>query len=460
MVVSTVVVMDEDRSLTHQRAVSSSAVLSDLATAVAALAAEDLEGIDSTALLAETATLRVLADQVEAEWLRRLGEVHVRGAAQSCGAPTTKAWVRGTLLMSPAGAARAVRTAVALRTTCTATADALAAGTVGLGQAEAVTRAITRLPSAVPAALRERGEALLLEHAGALDPVQTARAARHLAHTLDPDGVYRDEQEAIARSGITFASTLDGAGVVHGDLDAASLALIQAALDPLAAPQAAVDGLRDPRTAARRRLDALKTIAAHWIDCHPARRVEGCGTAGTAGAGRTRTPRAHLTVHVGVDTLTGRPGAPGGTLSFGGVISAPAVRALACDAAITRVVLSPLGQPLDVGRTTRVVPTAIRAALVARDGGCAFPGCDAPPERCDAHHIRHWADGGPTRLGNLVLLCSHHHHRVLHDQHPDRWTVHLDADAGRPVFTPPRWTRRRAVPLPPLRASTCRGPDG
>ncbi|MEO7745197.1 MAG: HNH endonuclease signature motif containing protein [Actinomycetota bacterium] len=91
------------------------------------------------------------------------------------------------------------------------------------------------------------------------------------------------------------------------------------------------------------------------------------------------------------------------------------------------------------------------AALTVRDAGCAFPGCDAPTSRCDAHHITHWADGGPTALANLVLLCRYHHQRVLHDdQHQDRWSVRIDDDTGRPVFTPPTWTGRRGVPLPPL----------
>ena len=90
-------------------------------------------------------------------------------------------------------------------------------------------------------------------------------------------------------------------------------------------------------------------------------------------------------------------------------------------------------------------------ALVVRDEGCAFPGCDAPPSRCDAHHIKHWVHGGCTALGNLVLLCERHHHRVLHDlEHVDRWMVHIDHDTGRPVFTPPAWTGRAGVPLPPL----------
>ncbi|MGC5322913.1 DUF222 domain-containing protein [Micromonospora arida] len=76
----------------------------------------------------------------------------------------------------------------------------------------------------------------------------------------------------------------------------------------------------------------------------------------------------------------------------------------------------------------------LRRALVLRDRGCAFPGCDRPPRWCDAHHIHHWADGGRTSLTNAVLLCAHHHRHV----HRGEWTVRLGGD-GRPEFVPPAW---------------------
>jgi hypothetical protein len=68
------------------------------------------------------------------------------------------------------------------------------------------------------------------------------------------------------------------------------------------------------------------------------------------------------------------------------------------------------GTVLDVGRKTRTVPPSIRRALLARDRTCRFPGCTS--RRCDAHHIEHWLDGGPTSLVNLVLLCRRHHRSV------------------------------------------------
>ncbi|MCZ6642259.1 MAG: HNH endonuclease signature motif containing protein, partial [Gammaproteobacteria bacterium] len=66
-----------------------------------------------------------------------------------------------------------------------------------------------------------------------------------------------------------------------------------------------------------------------------------------------------------------------------------------------------------VGRKTRVIPSAIRRALKARDGGCQYPGC-SQSRYVDGHQITHWADGGETKLDNLILICRHHH-RLVHE---------------------------------------------
>ncbi len=409
--------------------------LAVVADAVSALRSEDLQRVDAGSLLGDVAALRGLLDQVEGEWLRRVGEVHARGAAQVVGAGSTKAFLRGTCLLSPFEASRAVTTAAALRGPCTTTADAVADGRVGVGQAHVIATVLAKLPSALPAHVRAAGEVTLVQHAAVLNPADLARAGRFFTARVDPDGVAREEAEQRERAGITFASTLYGAGFARGDLDAESLAVICAAIEPLSAPRPAADGLVDGRTAARRRLDAVVQVMAHWLDCQAP--VD------------ARRPGAHLNVVTAATTLAGAPGAA--MLDWGGVISAESTRRLACDATITPVVVGPLGQVLDVGRRTRVVTAAIWAALAVRDGGCAFPGCDTPPTRCDAHHVVHWADGGPTALTNLVLLCHHHHQRVIHDEdHHDRWTVRIHGPTGRAVFTPPAWTRRRGLPLPPL----------
>ena len=124
---------------------------------------------------------------------------------------------------------------------------------------------------------------------------------------------------------------------------------------------------------------------------------------------------------------------PGGTTEDGTHLSPAAVRRLACDADLIPVALGGRGQVLDVGRTNRLVTTAIWTALVCRDQHCAFPGCTRPPVMCHAHHIIHWADGGTTALANLVLLCGHHHRTIHHTP----WQVRTNPADGRPEFRPP-----------------------
>jgi 5-methylcytosine-specific restriction endonuclease McrA len=87
---------------------------------------------------------------------------------------------------------------------------------------------------------------------------------------------------------------------------------------------------------------------------------------------------------------------------------------------------------LDVGRTTRTIPSALRRAVVARDRTCASPGCYRPPEHCDVHHVVFWADGGDTSLDNLVLACRRHH-RLIHQQ---GWQVTVDASGRRSIGPP------------------------
>ena len=120
----------------------------------------------------------------------------------------------------------------------------------------------------------------------------------------------------------------------------------------------------------------------------------------------------HLTVTIDWDAL--RTGLGVATLDYGTHITATEARRSACDAKIIPVVLGGKSEPLDVGRAMRTVPLSIRRALVARDRGCVFPGCDRPPGMCQAHHRRHWVDGGETSVENCVLLCETHHRHVHH----------------------------------------------
>jgi hypothetical protein len=149
--------------------------------------------------------------------------------------------------------------------------------------------------------------------------------------------------------------------------------------------------------------------------------------------------RPHLTVTVDARSL----GAGGGVTSEAGTVG-PAeldhvgpvqpqtARRLACDASVMRVLMTGRSEPLDVGRRTPVVPAALRRAVIVRDRGCRFPGCDRPQAWCDAHHVVHWADGGPTALPNLLLLCRRHHGMVHR-----AGGFGLELQDGSPVFRRP-----------------------
>ena len=100
-------------------------------------------------------------------------------------------------------------------------------------------------------------------------------------------------------------------------------------------------------------------------------------------------------------------------LEDGSYVSAETSRRMACDAATVVMRHRPDGRALDVRRKTRTVSPALRRALAARDHHCRFPGCSV--RHCDAHHIRHWADGGSMELDNMLLLCRHHH-RSVHEE--------------------------------------------
>jgi hypothetical protein len=377
-------------------------------------------------------------------WSRRLyaaklavtAELHTRGVATTHGATSTAVLLRQLLRISPGQArrriadARAVRPAVALTGEVLAPVLPVAAAAVESGVISdqhllVIRRTVERLPSAVDDAVRAGVESQLVDHATQFDPVQLVKLAQRVRAHLDPDGTLLDERQAVARRELSFVPDLDGTVVIRGRLDAEAAAIVQAALDPLAAPLPADGhGVKDPRTPARRRADALVQAARLLLDA---------GMLPTQGG-----QRPHLTVTITLDDLRGNTDSDtaGGTADLdtgAGTITAGAARRIACDAHTIPVVLGARSEPLDVGRATYTVPQLMRRALIARDRGCTFPGCDRPPGWCDSHHIIHWADGGPTALTNLTLLCDRHH-RLIHAQ---EW--HIRITGGHPEFIPPRW---------------------
>src|SRR3954464_14727378 len=162
--------------------------------------------------------------------------------------------------------------------------------------------------------------------------------------------------------------------------------------------------------------------------------------AGLATLGDTATTAGLAAGQAALDTMA-KAGVGRAMLGDLGTISAAEARIHACDCMLIPAVLGTKSEPLDLGRQRRLISTPLRRALYLRDRGCAFPGCHRPPRHCQGHHIRHWADGGPTELGNLVLTCAHHH-RLLHRS---GWQVRIAAD-GLPEFLPPVFLDKRRRP--------------
>ncbi|CAO5232516.1 HNH endonuclease signature motif containing protein [Frankia sp. AgKG'84/4] len=216
---------------------------------------------------------------------------------------------------------------------------------------------------------------------------------------------------------LSFTDTPQGTTLIYGELDAEGAALLRSALDGLAAPQPAENGTPDRRGSARRRADALIELVS---------RAVGAGAVPASGG-----IRPQLVVTVPWATLVER-GVEVAETSWGLPLPRGALRRLSCDAEVVRILVDPHGVPLDVGRTTRTIPPALRRALAVRDRGCVFPGCDRPPSWCEGHHVIHWLFSGVTALHNLVLLCGDHHRRVHHDG----WDITFD-EHQRPQLIPP-----------------------
>jgi hypothetical protein len=341
---------------------------------------------------------------------------------------TTTRWLEHRTRLAPGTAAHLTRTARALRDHLPDTRQALADRTISPQHVAAITAVIGKVgvDNAVAA------EPILLPLAQQTEPSVVRRAAAAVHAAVDPDGAEQALHTTYQRRGVTL-SVVDDRAYLDGVLDAESAEILRTALQPLMSRA----GESDTRTAPQRRADALIDIATRVLDS---------GTLPELGG-----ERPHLSVVVDEAALRDQVGAV--TLPWTGLtVTAPTVRRWSCDAQLTPVLATLLPPPrtrttattrtaattrgavwlgggwlpLDVGRASRVATPAQLKALRVRDAGCVHPGCTRTTAYCDAHHIHHWADGGPTTLDNMVLLCRHHH-RTLHTGH---WT--LTPDTGQP----------------------------
>ncbi|MEV4498507.1 DUF222 domain-containing protein [Micromonospora arborensis] len=370
-----------------------------------------------------------LEQRLAAVKLTLVRELDGRSTATAQGASCTAVWLRDRLRLGVGAARRLVALAATLDTGPTEVRDALAGGLVDIEQVRVIAETVETVHTAAGSAAADKAVGVLVDWAAQFDATLLRRLGTRILDHVAPEvadaatdaALRADESRAARDRHLTISEQTDGRLRLSGILDTEAAALLRTAIDPLSAP-AAPD---DTRTAGQRRHDALADV------CRLALRG---GELPDHGGDPTQ-----LVVTATYDGLTRQLGA--GALDTGLHLTAEAVRRLACDAAVLPAILGSAGQPLDVGRQRRLITGPLRRALVLRDRGCAFPGCDRPPRWCDGHHIQHWADGGNTSLDNAVLLCGHHHRHVHHSD----WTVHL-ANDGHPEFVPPAWLDPEQLP--------------
>ncbi|WP_169579577.1 HNH endonuclease signature motif containing protein [Ruania albidiflava] len=295
-------------------------------------------------------------------------------------------------------------------------------------------------------------EDFLLEQARQLTVNQVRRLGHHFARVADPEADERGYRDAKQREYVELVRTLDG-WHLSGFLTEENGRLIRTAMDAVMSPPAP----DDERTGEQRRAQALADVAHLVLD-------QGL-------AGNRASVRPHLGVLIGAAELDQLlinahepdPGTPDAARSAGASWETPALadlagidwagrlreqpptfddgtgpvppallRRLATCGGIYRVLFSPEGEIINHGRERRLFTPAQRRALIARDKGCTWPGCTAPPVICESHHARiHWADGGPTNTANGALLCYHHHAVV------DARSISMTRRDHRWIFTRP-----------------------
>jgi hypothetical protein len=394
---------------------------------------------DLAAGLHQVAALRSALDACEARLL------HAFDAAQgwkASGAADAASWLRDQTGTSARDAGGRVRTAEGLAD-LPQVHEALADGMITHAHAATLARAASRTPEVVD----EQAE-LLRRAVG-----QSADAFERTVHTWErrraaDAGADAFERQHARRSVTVTTGIDDGLTVLQARLDPVAGATVTSALDRIAEELWRADGA---------------AAGARIVDLHVRRAdalVEMARRAMAVEIGSAKRPDPAVMVLIDHRTLLAEL-AEAGVCELGdGTALAPATaRRLACSAGILPVVLDGKSRPLDLGTSQRYASAAQRLALMARDGGCVFPGCDRPHEWCDAHHLDEFPRG-PTDLANLALVCEAHHHTV----HEGGWRLEPTAEGGWRARSPAgleriRATRRRQPsPDPPAATSQPRRP--
>jgi hypothetical protein len=356
---------------------------------------DHLDGMFDDELEQSVISLKRLLDASSAQLLVLVAEMDRRQIPRTEHELSTTVWLRHFCRMTATEASGTVKTARSLVEMPTIAEQAVAGNIVPNGL-----MLLAQARDKHPDEFSDH-ETVFAEVATYLDTFDLRRAVSHWEQQVDYPAALDDTETARRLRRFYCNQTYAGMWSTSGDLDPESGHVVATALHSRTDP-ANLDPA-DHRSMPQRNADALVDICRFWLDHNDDTAISG-------------GERPHITVTVPYSTLTGGEQRLGEI--DGAAIDPEAIRRLACDAGIVRIVVDGESQPLDVGRRVRTVTPAIRRALELRDGGCAWAGCTAPASWCDAHHIIHWADGGTTALINLVLLCRRHHMAVHNGKHP------------------------------------------
>jgi hypothetical protein len=303
-------------------------------------------------------------------------------------------------------------------------------GVVSAAHVAVIITALDALPSNLSAEQVASAEKILVDAARALAPRDVRDLGVRLRDTIDPDGKEpADDTDRERRRDAWLRAEADGMVAFGGRLDPVAGARALAVIGALATPRPADATGRDERSGGQRRHDALAdifTLALRARELTPA-------------------DQAPVTVHVTMtaqqyETRTGRA-----LTSSGQRLTVAEALRLADQASVAWLVHDSQGGVLTCGRQRRYANPDQIDALIARDGGCAFPSCDHPADWCQRHHIHDWANGGPTNIDNLVLLCSYHHRKFL----SQGWRITVKDKI--PSFIPPPCIDPHQKPLRNIR---------
>lgn len=353
----------------------------------------------------EIATLAAHLHAATHRLLTLIAEYDRRGGWKAAGFRSCAHWLAWRTGIDLGAAREKVRAARALET-LPRIGESMARGELSFAKVRALTRVATPLNEADLLELARAGTAANLE--------RVVRAWRW----LDADSEAKREEARHRARSFSVAVDMDGMYVVRGRLEPEVGALLMRAVE------AAGDALyrRAPEVEpAQRRADAVGLMAERAMGVG-----FGAGEDDDIPVSGSRAERYQVVLHVGAETSAGFPASSdvsaetcdhlfssGGEFDDGTRVSVETSRRLACDAGLVTIAHASDGSVLDVGRRTRTIPPALRRALEARDRGCRFPGCGS--RFTDAHHVKHWSEGGETKLGNLVLTCRLHH-RLVHEE--------------------------------------------